>query len=57
VSRLTTATRLSGCSLGKADVRCLKHAEILLKADEAEGGPSWPDERIAEAFDTVRALG
>ena len=36
---------------GKADVRKIKHAQILLKADEAEGGPGWPDERIAEAFD------
>ena len=35
---------------GKADVRCLKHAQILLKADQAEGGPAWSDERIAEAF-------
>ena len=35
---------------GKADVRKIKHAQILLKADEAEGGPGWPDERIAEAF-------
>ena len=25
---------------GKADVRKLKHAQILLKADEAEGGPA-----------------
>jgi transposase len=37
---------------GKADVRTIKHAQILLKADEAEGGPGWPDERIAEVFDT-----
>jgi hypothetical protein len=37
-------------SRGKADVRCLKHAQILLKADEAEGGPGWSDERIAAAF-------
>src|SRR5215211_657486 len=35
---------------GKADVRKIKHAQILLKADEAEGGPGWPDARIAEAF-------
>jgi transposase len=35
---------------GKADVRCLKHAQILLKADEAEDGLCWSDERIAEAF-------
>ena len=36
---------------GKADVRKIKHAHILLKTDEAEGGPGWPDERIAEVFD------
>src|SRR4051794_13937138 len=35
---------------GKADVRKIKHAHILLKADEADGGPAWPDARIAEAF-------
>lgn len=34
---------------GKADVRRLKHAQALLKADAAAGGPGWPDERIAEA--------
>ena len=36
---------------GKADVRKIKHAQILLKANEAEGGPGWRDERIAEAFE------
>jgi len=36
---------------GKADVRRLKHAQILLKADESEGGPAWADGRIAEAVD------
>lgn len=36
---------------GKADVRKLKHAQILLKADEAEGGPAWNDVRIVEALD------
>ncbi len=36
---------------GKADVRRLKHAQILLKTDQAEGGPAWPDTRIAEALD------
>lgn len=36
-------------SRGKADVRRLKHAQILRKADESEGGSAWPDERIAEA--------
>src|SRR5215217_7174598 len=36
-------------SRGKADVRRLKHAQVLLKADATVGGPGWPDERIAEA--------
>ena len=40
---------------GKADVRKLKHAQILLKADEAEGGPGWGDERIAEALEVGTA--
>lgn len=31
---------------GKADVRALKHAQILLEADEAKGGPGWGDGRI-----------
>jgi Homeodomain-like domain len=35
---------------GTADVRRRRHAQILLKADEAESGPAWPDARIAEAF-------
>ncbi len=34
---------------GKAGVRCLKHAQILLKADESKGGPGWSDSRVAEA--------
>jgi len=34
---------------GKADVRRLKHAQILLKADESKGGPGWSDSRVAEA--------
>src|SRR5215218_2468646 len=36
---------------GKADVRRLRHAQVLLKADEAEAGPGWADERIAEALE------
>jgi transposase len=36
---------------GKADVRALKHAQILLKADEARGGSGWSDGRIAEALE------
>jgi transposase len=36
---------------GKAAARKLAHARILLKADAADGGPSWPDRRIADALD------
>ena len=35
---------------GKAAARKLTHARILLKADEAEGGPAWADDDIAEAL-------
>src|SRR5262245_51587222 len=34
---------------GKAAAKKLTHARILLKADAAEGGPGWDDQRIAEA--------
>ena len=36
-------------SRGKADARRLVHARVLLQADASEGGPGWPDIRIAEA--------
>jgi transposase len=36
---------------GKAAAKKLTHARILLKADAADGGPAWPDDRIAEALD------
>jgi len=36
---------------GKAAAQKLAHARILLKADAAEGGPAWPDARIAEAVE------
>ncbi len=35
----------------------LLRAQALLKCDEGEGGPGWPDARIAEAFEvTTRSL-
>ena len=36
---------------GKAAARRIAHARILLKADQAAGGPAWADERIAEAVE------
>jgi transposase len=40
---------------GKAAAQKLAHARILLKADAAPGGPSWTDERIAEAVEVSLA--
>jgi transposase len=42
-------------SAGKAAAIRQTHARILLKADQADGGPRWPDERIAGALDVGRA--
>jgi transposase len=36
---------------GKAAAKTLAHARILLKADQADGGPARPDHRIAEALE------
>jgi transposase len=36
---------------GKAAAQKLAHARILLKADQADGGPAWTDDRIAEAIE------
>ena len=44
-------------SSGKGPARMFTRARILLKADVGEGGPSWPDEKIAEALDvTVQTI-
>ena len=39
-------------SKGKAPAKSILKARILLKADCAEGGPSWLDAQIVEALDT-----
>jgi transposase len=36
---------------GKASALVLTRARILLKADQADGGPAWDDARIAEAME------
>jgi transposase len=38
-------------AVGKAAAKKLTHARILLKADQAEGGPGWIDQQIAEALE------
>jgi transposase len=37
-------------SAGKGSARTLTRARILLKADQAAGGPGWDDGRIADAL-------
>jgi transposase len=41
-------------SAGKRSALTLTRARILLKADQADGGPAWADDRIAEALDCGR---
>ena len=57
---LTTEERehLTGLlSAGKRSALTLTRARILLKADQATGGPAWTDERIADALDCgLRAI-
>jgi transposase len=36
---------------GRRSALTLTRARILLKADQAEGGPAWDDARIAQALD------
>ena len=36
---------------GKAEGYKIKHAQILLKADQTKGSPGWKDKRISEAYD------
>jgi len=38
-------------SAGKRSALTLTRARILLKADQADGGPAWEDARIAAALD------
>lgn len=43
-------------SKGKAPAKAILKARILLKADQAEGGPGWLDAEIVEALDTNLAM-
>jgi transposase len=56
IVRLSREERKSLKSLvssGKGPARMFARARILLKADVGEGGPGWPDEKIAEALDVT----
>jgi hypothetical protein len=42
---------------GRAAGWKLRRAQVLLKCDEGEAGPAWPDAKIADAFNvTTRSL-
>jgi hypothetical protein len=44
-------------STGTAPAAAITHARILLKADQAPGGPAWNDALISDAFDlSVRTV-
>jgi hypothetical protein len=38
-------------SAGKRSALTITRARVVLKADQAPGGPAWPDHRIAQALD------
>lgn len=42
-------------SSGKRSALTITRARILLKADQADGGPAWADEEIAQALDCGRS--
>lgn len=42
---------------GTAAARTVTHARILLKADEAPGGPGWTDAQMTDALDVSRPTG
>jgi hypothetical protein len=44
-------------AVGRGPARMFTRARILLKADQAEQGPSWSDEQISDALDvTVQTI-
>jgi transposase len=60
IVRLSTQERETLTKLttsGRGPARMFTRARILLKADQGDNGPGWPDERISEALDvTVQTI-
>ena len=51
----TTLTKL--LTSGRGSGRMFTRVRILLKADQSDEGPAWPDEKISQAFDvTVQTI-
>lgn len=50
-----TLTKLT--TSGRSPARLFTRARIILKADQGDDGPAWPDEKISEALDvTVQTI-
>jgi len=60
IVRLTLEERVTLKKLlssGRGSGRMFTRVRILLKADQGEAGPAWPDEKIRDAFDvTVQTI-
>jgi hypothetical protein len=60
IVRLTPEERVALKKLlisGRGSGRMFTRVRILLKADQGEAGPAWPDEKIRDAFDvTVQTI-
>ena len=60
IVRLTLEERIALKKLlssGRGSGRMFTRVRILLKADQGEAGPAWPDEKIRDAFDvTVQTI-
>jgi len=56
IVRLTPEERetlLKLITSGRGPARMFTRGRILLKADQSDNGPGWPDEKISEAFDVT----
>ena len=56
IVRLTLEERetlLKLITSGRGPARMFTRGRILLKADQSDNGPGWPDEKISEAFDVT----
>jgi transposase len=57
LSQEERATLKKFLTSGRGPGRMFARVRILLKADQSDEGPSWPDEKISEAFDvTVQTI-
>ena len=60
IVRLTLGERdtlLKLITSGRGPARLFARGRILLKADQSDNGPGWPDDKISEAFDvTVQTI-